>query len=105
MKLTSIDEGFKVMDNENMVGRRLFASAQATVIHITVLSGRAIEPHATEMDMEFFVLEGKGTFTIGAESAEAGPGVLVEGPKGLVHGIRNLGPGTLRVLAIKNGGT
>jgi len=104
MKITGIDEGFLAMSNEDMVGRRLFASPQAAVIHITIQGGRAIAPHATDTDMEFFVLEGRGVFTIGTESAEAGPNVLVEGPKGLVHGIMNPGPGALRVLAIKNGG-
>ncbi len=104
MKITGIDEGFLAMSSEDMVGRRLYASGSTAVIHITIQVGRAIEPHATDTDMEFFVLEGRGHFTIGAESAEAGANTLVEGPKGLVHGIRNPGPGLLRVLAIKNGG-
>jgi len=104
MKLTSIDQGFLVMSDENMEGRRLFASPDAAVIHITVQSGHAIEPHAASVDMEFFVLEGRGLFSVGGESAEAGPGVLVESPRDIPHGIKNPGPGPLRVLAIKNSG-
>jgi mannose-6-phosphate isomerase-like protein (cupin superfamily) len=102
MRITRIEEGFSVMEDEDMAGKRLYASPGATIIHITIHPGRAIEPHATPVDMEFFVLEGRGLFTIGGEEAEAGQGSLVEGPKNLVHGIRNLGEAPLRVLAIKN---
>jgi quercetin dioxygenase-like cupin family protein len=87
-----------------MTGRRLYASGEAVVIHIAIEPGRAIEPHAAPVDMEFFVLEGSGLFTVGGESAEAGPGALVESPRNIPHGIRNTGPGPLRLLAVKNGG-
>ncbi len=103
MKITKIEDGFVVMSDEAFTGRRLYASPGATVIHMTVRPGKAIEPHAADVDMEFYVLEGKGLFTVGPESAEAGPGELVESPKGVAHGIRNEGTGELRVLAIKNG--
>jgi mannose-6-phosphate isomerase-like protein (cupin superfamily) len=103
MKATYIEEGAVVMSDENMTGRRLYASAEAAVIHILVRPGREIAPHAAALDMEFFVLEGRGLFSVGEESLEAGPGTLVESPKDIPHGIRNPGPGPLRVLAIKNG--
>jgi mannose-6-phosphate isomerase-like protein (cupin superfamily) len=104
MKVTKIEEGFLVMEDENMSGRRLFGSPETVVLHIAVHPGRAIEPHVAKVDMEFFVLEGRGLFTVGDESAEAGRGELVESPKDIPHGIRNLWPGELRVLAIKNRG-
>jgi mannose-6-phosphate isomerase-like protein (cupin superfamily) len=103
MKVTTIDEGFLVMSDENMTGRRLYASREGAVIHIAVNPGKAIEPHAANVDMELFVLEGRGVFTVGDEAAELGPGCLVESPRDIPHGIQNPGPGTLRVLAIKNG--
>jgi mannose-6-phosphate isomerase-like protein (cupin superfamily) len=103
MKITKIEEGFVVMSDEAFTGRRLYDSPQATLIHMTIRPGRAIEPHAASVDMEFFVLEGRGLFTVGEESADAGPGALVESPKDIPHGIRNLGLGDLRVLAVKNG--
>ena len=33
---------------------------------------------------------------------EAGPGTLIPNPKGLSHGMRNLGEGHLTVLAVKH---
>ena len=49
-----------------------------------------------------FVLEGRGIFSLGEESTEAGPGILLPSPRGVPHGMKNPGPGLLRVLAIKN---
>jgi quercetin dioxygenase-like cupin family protein len=103
MRITKIEEGFVVMNDEAFTGRRLYDSAATTVIHMTVNPGRSIEPHAAPMDMEFYVLEGRGIFSVGEETADAGPGALVESPKDIPHGIRNPGPGSLRLLAIKNG--
>lgn len=104
MRVVRVEEGFVVMSDENFTGRRLFASSEASVIHMTLNPGGSIAPHAAELDMEFFVLEGRGIFSVGSESAEASAGSLVESPAGVPHGIRNPGPGALKVLAIKNGG-
>ncbi len=104
MKMTSVDEGYVIMSDENMTGRRLYASDDAVVIHMSVEPGRAVEPHAAGVDMEFYVLEGRGLFTVGEESAEAGPGNLIESPQGISHGIKNIGSGALRLIAIKNRG-
>jgi mannose-6-phosphate isomerase-like protein (cupin superfamily) len=103
MKVTKVEDGFVAMSDGSFTGRRLYDSPQATLIHMAIRPGKAIESHAASVDMEFFVLEGRGLFIVGDESAEAGPGALVESPKDVPHGIRNVGPGELLVLAIKNG--
>lgn len=54
----------------------------------------------TKADEGSIVMSG---FDIGGETAIAEAGSLVESPSGIPHGIRNLGPGPLRLLAIKNG--
>lgn len=103
MRITRLEEAQIVMSDERMTGRRLYASEAATLIHITLYPGQEIAPHATEVDMEFFVISGHGRFTIGSESADAGPGMLVESPATIPHGIANPGPSPLELLAIKNG--
>ena len=95
------------MSDDNFEGRRLYPSAPAPgggteLIHMSIHPGCVVAPHVAEVDMEFYVLEGRGSFSVGDEEKEAGPGSLVESPKGLAHGIRNSGPGELRLLAIKN---
>ncbi len=102
MLVTGVEEGFVVMSDEAMTGRRLYASSEAVIIHMTINPGKAIEPHSAPVDMEFFVLEGEGLFTIGDEKALVRQGTLVAAPKGLAHGIANPGEAHLRILAVKN---
>jgi quercetin dioxygenase-like cupin family protein len=102
MKLVAIREGEVVKNDGGALAHKLYDSPEAVVIHIEVAPGGAIAPHVTPVDMEFFVLEGRGSFILGEESRVAGPGVLIPSPRGVPHGMRNLGPGPLRVLAVKN---
>ena len=103
MKVTRIEEGAILMQDARMTGRRLYASDAATVIHMVVNPGQEIAPHAADVDMEFFVVSGRGRFTVGDEAAEAGPGALVESPAGIPHGIANPGTSPLELIAVKNG--
>jgi quercetin dioxygenase-like cupin family protein len=102
MKTIKVGEGKVIKDDSGVVARAMYSAPEAMVIHIEVKSGGAVKPHVTPVDMEFFVLEGAGTFRLGEETVEAGPGVLIPSPRGVPHGMENKGPGPLRVLAIKN---
>jgi quercetin dioxygenase-like cupin family protein len=102
MKKTRIDEGRVLKDDSGVLARAVYSAPEAMVVHIAVRPGGFVAPHVTPVDMEFFVIEGKGTFLLGEESTEAGEGVLIPSPRGVPHGMRNEGPGMLRVLAIKN---
>ena len=103
MRITKVQDAFIVMSDQNFTGRRLYASDETAVIHITINPGGAIEPHSAELDMEFYVASGRGIFSVGDQVAEATQGCLVESPAGVAHGIRNPGPEPLEILAIKNG--
>jgi len=48
----------------------------------------------------YYVLEGKGTFTIGDESRELSMGETTIAPKGAVHGVENTSDARLVVLTI-----
>ncbi len=102
MKRIGIGEGKILKDDSGVLARAIYSSPEAMVVHITVQSGGFVKPHVTPVDMEFFVLEGRGSFSLGEESTEAGPGILLPSPRGVPHGMKNPGPGILRVLAIKN---
>ncbi len=103
MKTTRLDEAFVVMSDERMTGRRLYASPSAVIVHMTVHPGREVEPHSADVDLELFVISGKGRFSVGDESAQAGPGDLIECPADMPHGIVNMGEGPLELIVIKNG--
>ena len=49
-------------------------------------------------DKVYFVLEGRGRFTIGEVEQEAGAGMLVTAPAGVPHGVTNTGDERLSLL-------
>ena len=51
-----------------------------------------------EQDKFYFVIEGKGEFTVGAETRAAGPGVTIWAPAGTPHGVTNHGSDRLVLL-------
>lgn len=102
MKSKRIEEGKIIKDDSGVVARAIYSAPEAMIVHIDISPGGIVKPHVTPIDMEYFVLEGRGLFLLGEEAMEAGPGVLIPNPRGIPHGIKNLGPGPLRVLAVKN---
>jgi quercetin dioxygenase-like cupin family protein len=44
-----------------------------------------------DQDKFYFVLEGAGEFQVGEEVKEAGPGITVWAPAGVLHGVTNRG--------------
>ena len=102
VKTTRLEDGFVVMSDANMTGLRLFASSEVTIIHMTIHPGAEVKPHAADVNMEFFVIEGQGRFSVGDDAVLAEPGTLVESPANIPHGIVNAGEEPLVLLAIKN---
>jgi quercetin dioxygenase-like cupin family protein len=58
-----------------------------------------VDPHAHEDHVDsFYVLEGEVEFLLGEQTVRGGPGTYVAVPQGVVHGLRNPGPGPIRML-------
>jgi quercetin dioxygenase-like cupin family protein len=51
-------------------------------------------------DKFYFVLQGRGNFTVGAEEQEAGAGMLVVAPSGIPHGVANVAGERLSLLVM-----
>ena len=63
--------------------------------------GQAQKVHAHEgSDKVYVVLDGTATLTVGAETAEVGPGHAVVARAGEPHGIRNDSPGRVTALVV-----
>jgi quercetin dioxygenase-like cupin family protein len=61
--------------------------------------GQAQPPHRhAGRDKFYFVIEGRGRFTIGEETRECGPGAVVWAPADATHGVVNIGEGQLTML-------
>ncbi len=102
MKRIAIEEGRIFKNDSGVLARAVYSSEEAMIVHITVEPGGFVAPHVTPIDMEFFVMEGRGIFSLGDESIESEAGYLIPSPKGIPHGMKNPGPGLLKVLAVKN---
>ena len=60
---------------------------------------QAQRPHThEEADKFYFVLEGRGHFTVGDETREAETGTLIVAPAGVTHGVSNTGDTRLSLL-------
>jgi mannose-6-phosphate isomerase-like protein (cupin superfamily) len=61
--------------------------------------GQTQKVHAHDgADKFYFVLSGRGKFTVGDEEREAGEGMLVIAPSGIPHGVTNAGQERLSLL-------
>ena len=56
-----------------------------------------VHTHA-DQDKFYFVIEGQGTFVTGAETSQAGPGMVIWAPAGIEHGVNNTGDARLVLL-------
>jgi quercetin dioxygenase-like cupin family protein len=63
--------------------------------------GQAHQVHThADQDKLYVVLEGTGEASVGSDTSEVTPGDVVLAPAGVVHGMRNPGPGRLVVLVV-----
>jgi quercetin dioxygenase-like cupin family protein len=61
--------------------------------------GQAQSPHShAREDKIYYVVEGRGMFTVGDEERELGPGEIALAPAGQNHGVANRGPQQLVAL-------
>ena len=75
------------------------ARPELSVLEVSVPPGMEVAPHLHRAHSDaFYVLEGELEFSVGEEAVHAGPGAFVLSPAGVVHGFRNTGPVTARVL-------
>ena len=58
---------------------------------------QAVHDHA-DQDKFYYVIEGRGSFTIGEMTAEVGPGHVVWAAAGVPHGVENRGSERLTIL-------
>ena len=77
----------------------LFQGAQLMIGLNCLEPGQTQSAHAhSGADKFYFVLEGSGTFTVGAEEHQAEAGTVIAAPAGIQHGVTNSGDGRLSLL-------
>ncbi len=66
-----------------------------------VAPGQSQKAHThVDLDKIYYVLEGAGRFSLGGTTELLGPGELLVAPAGMEHGLDNVGPDPLLVLAV-----
>jgi quercetin dioxygenase-like cupin family protein len=60
-----------------------------------------VDPHThSDHTDSFYVIEGEVEFLVDSQWRRGGPGTFFSAPRGVEHGLRNPGPGRIRVLNI-----
>lgn len=75
----------------------LLDSSQARVMMFCLESGQEVPTHGSTSAVLFYTVQGEGTATIGEEQVPLRPGVLVQCPPNVPHGLK--GTDSLVVLA------
>jgi len=89
-------------DNPHKIdARKLYDSADAQVVHLTLQAGESLKRHITPVDVFFYVLEGVGVVEVGDEKQEVMVDTLIESPAGIPHCWYNESSDVLRVLVCK----
>lgn len=96
--MTSEDVGPQVPNMGTLRTKGLVATPNGT---IAVQSGNVPKHYHTSADEIQYVISGKGTFWLGSEQREVGPGDLVIIPKGTAHAGSISTSGEFKALAIK----
>ncbi|MDM7993152.1 MAG: cupin domain-containing protein [Candidatus Fermentibacter sp.] len=101
MKYARPEEVGRVETPHGIEARRIHENDHVQVMYLKLAPGEALKPHTTPVDVFFYVLEGRGEVSIGAETVEVEAETIVDSPKGIGHCWRNTGNVTLRLLVVK----
>jgi quercetin dioxygenase-like cupin family protein len=82
--------------------RMIFGNEKLKIVVGTLQPGEFISPHSTEMDAVFYIVEGKGIFTLGEEQQEVEANSIIFSPANVDKGWFNNSDSVLRFLAIKH---
>jgi mannose-6-phosphate isomerase-like protein (cupin superfamily) len=84
-----------------LVDRTTSDITQCSVAEELLPPGHAVTPHFhRETEEVYYVLEGAGEMTIGAETASVGAGDAIFIPRGSVHTLRNTGGVPMRIVLV-----
>lgn len=92
-----------------MPGRHLLEGAKFGLHNLTLVLGEnapgtGAPPHHHEYEEIFVIHSGRGRYTVGATTVEAGPGDVIVIPSGVTHGFVNHTEEPLRHTAIHGAG-
>jgi len=101
MKIVDIKD-IPIADTPHKVAvKKLLNFEHATIVHIELKPGEALKKHITPVDVNFYILEGKGIVEIGKESENVIKDQLIFSPAKIPHTLKNESDKDFRFLVIK----
>jgi len=89
------------MSKDGVTATRLYDMEEGQIIHLRLDAGSHLKPHATPVNVVFYVLEGDPTIEIGEERISFPAGTLIESPRDVIHCIYNYSECPVRILIMK----
>ena len=86
---------YRILLDEAIAGTKHFA-----LLHNEIAPGYKGSEHAHDVEQCFYVVGGRGVFTIGGARHEVGPDVAVYVPAGVMHQVEPVGPEPLRYVTM-----
>jgi len=99
MKIRVAEHARLAPDRMARIGLFTTARAQLDLYCVGPGQGQAVHTHG-DQDKIYYVLEGDGRFTVGADEERLGPGDAVVAAAGTPHGLQNDGAEPLLVLVV-----
>lgn len=101
MNITDVKSTPIMKNPHNIAAKKLYDTAHAEAIHMTLEPGEHVNPHTTPVDVFFYVLEGNPEIEIGSERQSVSPDQLIDSPAHIPHALYNPTTRTARVLVVK----
>lgn len=82
-------------------GKIMFTSEKFEVVHLTLLPGQGMDPHAMPFEIVFFLKEGEGCLFVDHEEIAGVAGDCISVKAGILRGWRNTGTEPLKLIVMK----
>ena len=82
-------------------GRKMFSSAAAEIVHLTLSPGQQVDRHSNPFDVVFYMLEGEATLDIDGDKAILNTDCSLEVKRDIPRGMSNNTEKTIRILVFK----
>lgn len=100
--IKKLEEGEIILNKNGATGRKIFSNGKVEIVHMILEPEAELEKHVSHFDVQFYVIFGEGIYIIGEESHVIKRDTVINCPKQVERGWKNLSNSNLELLVIKN---
>ncbi len=101
MEVIRMSEAAVILNPRGIRARKLLDKAAVQVTNLLLQPKERVDTHVTPVDVFFYVVNGRGTVEIGAETAAVQAQDLVFSPKNVPHALQAAQDAPFEVLVVK----